>query len=73
MLKTLFDIVRKRSSDKKLHVAMDHVDALVEAQELKEKVLSQFKCVEVFINQILPVVALHTGVGTRIFNWWGEE
>jgi len=73
ILKTLFDLVRQRSGGKKLHVAIDHADALAEAEELKEKVSSQFQCVEVFINQIRPVVALHTGVGTRIFSWWSED
>jgi len=72
-LKTLFDLVKQRSGGKKLHVAIDHADALAEAEELKEKVSSQFQCVEVFINQIRPVVTLHTGVGTRIFSWWSED
>ena len=72
-LKTLFDIVRQRSEGKKLHVAIEHADAPAEAEQLKEKVLSQFECVEVFINQIGPVVTLHTGVGTRTFSWWHED
>ncbi len=72
-LKTLFDLVKQRSGGKKLHVAIDHADALAEAEELKEKVSSQFQCVEVFINQIRPVVTLHTGIGTRIFSWWSED
>ena len=72
-LKTLFDIVRQRSGGKKLHVAIEHADAPAEAEQLKEKVLSQFECVEVFINQIGPVVTLHTGVGTRTFSWWHED
>lgn len=72
-LETLFDLVKQRSGGKKLHVAIDHADALAEAEELKEKVSSQFQCVEVFINQIRPVVTLHTGVGTRIFSWWSED
>lgn len=73
MLETLFGLVRQRSGGKKLHVAIDHADAPAEAEELKQKALSQFQCVEVFINQILPVVTSHTGVGTRVFSWWGEE
>ena len=72
-LKTLFDIVKQRSGGKKLHVAIDHADAQAEAEELKEKVSSQFQCVEVFINQILPLVTTHTGVGTRVFSWWSED
>ena len=72
-LKTLFDIVRERSGGKKLHVAIEHADAPAEAEELKEKVLSQFECVEVFINQLGPLVTLHAGVGTRTFSWWHED
>lgn len=72
-LETLFDVVRQRSGGKKLYVAIDHANVPAEAEELKQKVLSQFECVEAFINQIRPVVTLHTGVGTRIFSWWGED
>jgi DegV family protein with EDD domain len=72
-LGTLFDLVRQKSGDKKIHVAIDHADAEVEAQELKAKVKSQFKCVEVYINQMRPVLTTHTGVGSRIFNWWHED
>ena len=72
-LRTLFDLVRQRSGDKKIHVAIDHADAEVEAQELKDKVTSQFKCVEVYINQMRPVLTTHTGVGSRILSWWSED
>ena len=72
-LRTLFDLVRRRSGDKKIHVAIDHADAEVEAQELKDKVTSQFKCVEVYINQMRPVLTTHTGVGSRILSWWSED
>ena len=72
-LRTLFHLVRQRSGDKKIHVAIDHADAEVEAQELKDKVTSQFKCVEVYINQMRPVLTTHTGVGSRILSWWSED
>jgi DegV family protein with EDD domain len=72
-LRTLFDLVRERSGDKNIHVAIDHADAESEAQELKDKVTSQFKCVEVYINQMRPVLTSHTGVGSRIVSWWSED
>jgi DegV family protein with EDD domain len=72
-LETLFDMVRQRSGGKRLHIAIDHADVIAEAEELKQKALSQFECAEVFIDQIRPVVALHTGIGTRIFSWWAED
>jgi DegV family protein with EDD domain len=72
-LRTLFDLVRQRSGDKKIHVAIDHADAEVEAQELRDKVTSHFECVEVYINLMRPVLTTHTGVGSRILSWWSED
>ncbi len=73
VLKTLFDVVKKRSGDRKLHVTIDHADALVEAEELKEKVSANFQCAEVFVLKIGPLVTTHTGLGTRDFCWWAED
>lgn len=73
VLKTLFDEVKKRSGDRKLHVTIDHADALLEAEELKEKVSANFQCAEVFILKIGPLVTTHVGVGTRDFCWWAED
>jgi DegV family protein with EDD domain len=72
-LRTLFYLVRQRGGDKNIHVVIDHADAEIEAQELKDKVASQFKCVEIYINQMRPVLTTHTGVGSRIFSWWSED
>ncbi len=73
LLKTLFDEVKQRSGGRKLHVSIDHADALAEAEELKEKVLANFQCQEVFITDIGPLVTTHVGLGTRDFCWWAEE
>jgi len=72
-LKTLFNIVRDRSGGKRLHVAINHSDALAEAQELRDRTISQFECAEVYITPILPVVTTHTGLGSRWFSWWSGE
>ena len=71
-LKKLFDLVRGQGPVGRLHVAINHADALAEAEQLKEKALSQFQCEEVFISNIGPLVTIHTGLGTRVFCWWAE-
>jgi DegV family protein with EDD domain len=73
LLKTLFGVVRERSGNRKLHVAINHADVPTEAEELKEKVLANFQCQEVFVSDIGPLVTTHTGLGTRIFSWWAED
>ena len=69
---TLFNLVRGQHVDSRLHVAINHADALAEAEQLQEKALSQFQCEEVFISNIGPLVTIHTGLGTRVFSWWAE-
>jgi DegV family protein with EDD domain len=71
-LEALFDVVKQRSGGKGLHVAINHADALAEAEELKQKTLSQFQCVELYISPILPVVTTNV-MGGRAFSWWSED
>jgi DegV family protein with EDD domain len=71
-LKTLFGLVQSSGTDTGLHIAINHADVLVEAEQLKEKAMSKFKCTEVFISNIGPLVTIHTGLGTRAFSWWHE-
>jgi DegV family protein with EDD domain len=72
-LATLFDIVGKESAGKRLHVILNHSNMPLEAEELKEKMLSQFSCAEMHVTQIGPVVTAHIGLGVRLINWWSEE
>jgi DegV family protein with EDD domain len=71
-LKRLFGLVQDSGANSKLHIAINHADALAEAEQLKEKAISQFKCAEVFVSNIGPLVTIHTGLGTRAFSWWYE-
>ena len=71
-LKTLFGLVQSTGANSRLHIAINHADALIEAEQLKEKAISQFKCAEVFVSNIGPLVTIHTGLGTRAFSWWYE-
>jgi DegV family protein with EDD domain len=72
-LATLFDIVAKESANKRLHVILNHSNMPLEAEELKEKMLSQFSCAEMHVTRIGPVVTAHIGLGVRLINWWSEE
>ena len=71
-LDTLFGLVQSQSGSGRLHVTINHADALAEAEQLKEKALSDFQCEEVFISNIGPLVTIHSGLGTRAFSWWAD-
>ena len=73
-LKTLFDIVTQKSGDKNLHVVIDYANfAQAEAEELKEKADSQFKCAELYMGKIGPLITLYTSPFTKMFSWWAED
>ncbi|MFC1938595.1 hypothetical protein ACFLWM_00345 [Chloroflexota bacterium] len=70
-MRALLDIVKARSANQRLHVAINHADAAAEAEGLKDMVLSKFQCVEVYVTPILPLVTVHNGLGTLKFSRWG--
>jgi len=72
-LERLFEIVEQRNGNGKLHVAIEHIDASAEAEQLKELAMSRFPCAEVFVNPIYPLVTIHTGIGAIHFSWWCED
>ena len=73
-LEKLFETVKERNGNGKLHLAINHVDALSEADQLKELTLSRFSCAaEVFVTPVYPLITTHVGLGAVDFSWWGES
>lgn len=53
----------ERVGDAPLHVAVLHTGAIEEAQRVKEELLARFRCVEVYIEMVAPVLGVHAGPG----------
>ncbi len=70
--RALLEIIKERSANQRLHVAINHADAPIEAERLKEQVLLKFRCAEVHNTPILPLVTVHNGLGALKLSWWGE-
>lgn len=47
-----------------IHVAIMHADAAEEAHILRERIATEFNCVELFITDFSPIMAYATGRGT---------
>ena len=47
-----------------VHVAVMHADALKEAEQLKERVVGEFNCAELWIAEFSPVMGYACGTGT---------
>jgi fatty acid-binding protein DegV len=72
-LEKLFEIIGERSGRRTLRAAINHTDALTEAEELRELVLSRFPCAECFITPVYPTVTHHDGLGVVKFSWWAAD
>ena len=62
-LERMIDIMRERVGAKPVHVIIDHCDAIEEAEWLRDKVSSQFDCLEIYVCSASPVVGLYPGPG----------
>jgi DegV family protein with EDD domain len=58
---------------KPLHVAVTHSDALKIAQGLKNRIVSRFVPVEIYITEFTPVMGAHTGPGIIGFACYTDE
>jgi len=56
-----------------VHVAVMHADALEEAKKLKERVIAEFNCVEIFITDFSPTMGYATGPGTLALAYYKED
>lgn len=56
-----------------VHIAVMHAYALEEAERLKERVSSQFNCVELWLTEFSPLMGYATGTGTLGFAFYGDD
>ena len=72
-IECLLKIMRQRSGTDRLHVIVMHTNALEEAEGLKERISSEFNCVEIYIKDYTPVMGIHTGPGLLGTAFYAEE
>ena len=73
IMNKMVDIAKERLESKKLHAAIVHANVPEQAEELKEMLFSQCHCVELYISQVPPVVAVHNGEGYISFGFYGSD
>ena len=59
----VLQLMRDRVGANPAHVAVMHADALEEAERLKERVASEFNCIELWISEFSPIMGYSTGRG----------
>ncbi|MDH5364226.1 MAG: DegV family EDD domain-containing protein [Dehalococcoidia bacterium] len=62
-----------KNGNKKLHAVINHANVPDEAEELKRRLLSRFDCAELYVTPVLPLIAIHNGLGCIWLAWYGED
>lgn len=62
-IRQMLDTLAQRVGDASVHIAILHSGAVEEAQRLKEEILARFRCGEVYVEPITPVLGVHAGPG----------
>jgi DegV family protein with EDD domain len=63
---------KKAVKGQQLHVAVMHADDMEEAVTLKDRIVSQFECREIYVTEFTPVMGVHTGPGLIGIAFYGE-
>ena len=63
---------QRTGANSPLHVIVLHADALEEAEDLKQRVASEFDCAEIYVKDFTPVMGIHTGPGLLGLAFYAE-
>lgn len=63
-IKRLLQMMKDKVGDSPVRVAVTHAYALGEAEKLKEQVVAEFNCIEIWLSEFSPVMGYACGTGT---------
>jgi DegV family protein with EDD domain len=66
-------IARDRAGERPVHMAVMHAYAPDDAEQLKERVSSEFNCVELWVTEFSPVMGYACGTGTLGLAFYTED
>jgi DegV family protein with EDD domain len=65
--------ISEQADGHQLHVAIFHADAPEEAEELRKTIAQQFRCAELYVTEMTPVMGAHTGTGVLGVVFYADE
>jgi DegV family protein with EDD domain len=69
----LLDVMHKKVGKKPVHVAVHHTDIPEEGERLKQRVLAEFDCVELWLTEFSPIMGYATGRGALGLAFYAED
>jgi len=71
-LEKLVEFLKSEWDSSYLEIGLMHADSLQEAEKLKEKILTLFPLVRIFISEVSPLVGYAFGRGTILISFVGK-
>lgn len=72
-VRRLCEIMAERTNGKPVHVMLMHANVPDEAQLLKERIESQFQCVEIYVSDFAPTMGVQAGPGVLGLAFYADE
>jgi DegV family protein with EDD domain len=72
-VKRALTMMRKKVGTKPVYVAVAHADVPEEGRSLKERISTEFNCVEVWLTDFSPVMGYVTGAGVLAIAFYPED
>ena len=72
-IERILKLMKKEVGRSPVHVAVMHVYAQEEAEKLKERVSSEFNCVELWLTEFSPLMGYACGTGTLGLAFYSSE
>jgi DegV family protein with EDD domain len=72
-IERMLKIVKGKVGQSPVHMAVMHAYALADAEKIKERVASEFNCVELWISEFSPLMGYATGTGTLGLAFYKED
>jgi fatty acid-binding protein DegV len=69
----LLVIVKKAAKGRAIHAMVMHSSALVEAEDLRDRLLSELRCNESYISDFTPAMGIHSGPGVLGIAFYSDE
>ena len=69
----ILQIMRNEVGGQAVHVAIVHADIPQEAERLRERILSEFNCMELWLSEFSPIMGYATGRGLLGLAFYGEN
>jgi len=72
-VKRALEMMKKKVGAKPVHVAIAHADVPEEGEKLRQRINSEFNCIELWLTDFSPVMGYATGRGTLAIAFYSED